>query len=69
METTVPTQTEKTLDRDSLLLASFILTDVHQTIKGVHSIVIALLHYATIGACITNNLVEGIMPMPAEQHA
>jgi hypothetical protein len=67
MQTTVPTQTEKTLDRDSLLLASFILTDVKQTIEGVHTIVTALLRYATIGAWITTCLVESIAPMAADE--
>jgi hypothetical protein len=67
METTVPTQTEKTLDRDSLLLASFILTDVNQTIQGIHGIVAELLRYVTLGVSIANCLMTWVAPAAAEQ--
>lgn len=49
-------QTEKTLDHDSLLLASMILIGANQTIRDVHILVAAFLRYAMIGASITTNL-------------
>ncbi|MFT3891018.1 MAG: hypothetical protein QM730_05240 [Anaerolineales bacterium] len=47
-----------TSDHNSLMLASFVMQDVHRTLAGVHGIVAVLLHYALIGATVTNNLIE-----------
>ena len=58
METTALFQTGKPSDRDSLILASLIRSNVDRTIAGVHSIVALLLQYALLGASITNNLID-----------
>lgn len=58
METTTLPHSQLTSDQDALLLASFVLQDVHRTIAGVHGIVAVLLHYALIGATVTNELIE-----------
>ena len=58
METTTLPHTEKPSDQDALLLSSLVFQDANRTIAGVHGIVAALLHYALIGASITNDLIE-----------
>lgn len=58
METTALSQAGKTSDRDSLILASLIRSDVSRTIAGVHSIVAVLLQYALLGASITDHLID-----------
>lgn len=58
METTALPQIEKTLDRDSLLLASLILKDVNQLIRGVQLMVAVLLRYVAMGTSIANGLID-----------
>jgi len=65
MENPVPSQT---LDHDSLLLASFILVDVNQTVRDIRMLVAVLLRYVTIGASITDKLMGMIMPALSEEY-
>lgn len=58
METTALPQIEKTLDRDSLLLAALILKDVNQLIRGVQLMVAVLLRYVAMGTSIANGLID-----------
>jgi hypothetical protein len=58
MQTTVPFQTEKILEADSLLLTSGILVGVYRTIRDVQALAAALLHYAMIGASIADCLMD-----------
>jgi hypothetical protein len=68
MENTVLTQTDKSLDHASLLLASLIVKDVHRLIRGIHAIVSVLVRYATIAVSITNWLRGSILPATALEH-
>jgi hypothetical protein len=68
METTAQPQPEKTLDQDSLFLASLVFRDVHRTVTGVHGIVAALLQYALIGASITNTLIGLTVPIASAEN-
>ena len=66
MEDTILLQPEKMLDDDSLSLASGVFMAVNRTIRDVHIIVSALLHYAMIGASITNSLTRLRVHTPEE---
>lgn len=58
MQTTALPQTAKTLDRDSLLLASLVLKDVNQLIRGLQLMVAVLLRYVAMGTSIANGLID-----------
>ena len=66
MENTIQLQTQKTVDRESLYVASLILQDVHAFIQGIHVLVAVLLRYVEIGTSITNSLVQLGTPVLAE---
>lgn len=67
METTVPLQTEKILDADSLFLASRILVEAHRTVRDVQVIVATLLRYALIGVSITDCLMDSMGSIVTEE--
>ena len=68
MENTVLTQTDKTLDQNSLLLASLIVKDVNRLIRCIHAIVSVLVRYGTVAVSISNCLTGCIVPATAMQH-
>jgi len=68
MENTLQVQTENVSRSDSLLVASLILMDATRTIRGVQVITAVLLRYAMTGVCLTNCLMEWIVPTTAEQN-
>ena len=67
MKNTVHIQLDKTLDHDSLVLASLIVNDVNQLIRCVHAIVAVLVRYAAIAVSISNSLRRYIEPVAATQ--
>ena len=69
MQTTIPTQTEKTSDYDELLVASLILRDVNHLVRGIQTIVAVLLRYVVIGVSITDTLVGWMMPTAAMEYS
>ena len=68
MQNTFPSQTQATLDYQSLLLASLILREVHRVIGSVHVIAAVLLRYVATGFSIANSLIELIVPTESEQN-
>lgn len=68
MENTVSTQTQKTLDHDSLLLASLIVKDVNRLVRSIRAIVSVLVRYGTIAVAISNCLTGCIVPAAAMEH-
>ena len=68
MENTVLTQTDKTLDQDSLLLASLIVKDVGRLIRCIHAIVSVLVRYGTVAVSISNCLTGCIAPATAMEY-
>ena len=67
MENTLGFQPEKSLDYDSLFLASLILLNVSRTISNIQMIVAVVLRYAALGASITNSLISLILPTVPEE--
>ena len=67
MENPILLQPEKSLETDSLFLASTILVSASETIRDIHIIVAALFRYALIGASITNNLLGWMINNAAEE--
>ena len=67
MENTLGFQPEKSLDYDSLFLASLILLNVSRTISNIQMIVAVVLRYAALGASITNSLISLILPTVSEE--
>ncbi len=63
MENTIQLQAEKTLDHESVYLASLILQDVHETIRCVHILVAVILRYVEVGATITDGLISLSVPV------
>ena len=68
MENTVLTQTDKTLNQDSLLLASLIVKDVNRLMRCIHVIVSVLVRYGTVAVSISNCLTGCIAPATAMKH-
>lgn len=68
MENTVLTQTDKTLDHNSLLLASLIVKDVNRLIRCIRAIVSVLVRYGTVAVSISNCLTGCIAPATAMKH-
>lgn len=68
MQTTVPTQIEKTPDYDELLVASLILRDVNHLVRGIQTTVAVLLRYMAMGISITDTLVGMVMPAVREDY-
>jgi hypothetical protein len=67
MENTFPFQTEKSLDYDSLVLASLLLLEVHRFVRDIQMIVAVLLRYATLCVSIADSLIQWIDPaLPAD---
>jgi hypothetical protein len=67
MENTLGFQPEKSLDYDSLFLASIILLNVSRTISNIQMIVAVVLRYAGLGVSITNSLIGLILPNVSEE--
>jgi len=57
-----------TPNHDSLLLASFILMDVNQTVRDIRMLVTVLLRYVAIGASIADNLMGMVIPGVPEDY-
>ena len=67
MKTTTLPHLEKSLEHNSLFLASLIFRDVNRTVTGIQMIVAVLLQYALIGASITDNLIDLAIPTASEK--
>jgi hypothetical protein len=67
MENTIQFRSEKSLDSDTLFLASLILLDVNRTIRNIQVIVAVVLHYATMGVSIADSLIQLIVPTAYEE--
>lgn len=68
MQNTALTQTDKTLDQDSLLLASLIVKDVNRLIRCIHAIVSVLVRYGMVAVSISNCLTGCIACATAMKH-
>lgn len=68
MENIVLTQTDKTLDQHSLLLASLIVKDVNRLIRCIHAIVSVVVRYGTIAVSISNCLRGWVGSTDAMEH-
>jgi len=66
MENTIRFQSEKSLDHDSLFIASLILLEAKRTIRNIQMVVAFVLRYATMGISITNCLIGLIAPTASE---
>jgi hypothetical protein len=68
MENTVLIHTQKTRDRDSLVLASLIVKDAKQLVKSIRAIAAVLVRYATIAISISDSLRGCVEPVTTMQY-